>query len=146
MADYALAVQCWKRCSSATEHLSEKTAHNFWPSLPVEYVSSFVRRTDIREGRCRVTDTQTQLLYPRCACAPRVMKLGTLMYHVKRSSKQKLQVCKNNKQPQAIKMVFVPLWLVLQQWNLVHCCTMMGVYRKMKLRKQQQTASGNKYL
>ena len=32
-----------------------------------------MRRTDIREVRCRVTDTQTDKR-PRCACAPRVNK------------------------------------------------------------------------
>ncbi|CAI7992242.1 hypothetical protein GBAR_LOCUS947 [Geodia barretti] len=43
---------------------------------------SFLGRTDIREVRCRVTDTHThthththtQLQYPRCACAPRVIR------------------------------------------------------------------------
>ena len=33
-----------------------------------------MRRTDIREVRCRVTDTQTDKRNPCCACAPRVNK------------------------------------------------------------------------
>ena len=35
-------------------------------------MTAFSGRTDAPEVRCDLTDRQTQLQYPRCACAPRV--------------------------------------------------------------------------
>ena len=66
MADYILAVQCRKLSSFAKKHFRRK---------PFEISDSFVRRTNTREVRLRVTDKQTDkpnYSNPRCACAPRV--------------------------------------------------------------------------
>ena len=41
------------------EAVSEKTLQIFWPSLPVEYVSSISGQTDVPEVRCGLTDRQT---------------------------------------------------------------------------------------
>ena len=57
--------------------------------------------------------------YKLLVVGPLTMKLGTLMYHDESSSKQKLQVCKQQQIASGNKylyMVFVPiicLWLVL---------------------------------